>query len=269
MAQPPNPATRSNEPLAQPIHDARLSRDAAASSPRGIAGSHAPSARREREAADRRPAAATSAAALAVWAAAIGLGGFALLSALMLAHVAMPFDQPILAAAAKVAGDGTVWRFISETSNWPLVIIGVGMVLLLFVRGHRKDAALVALLLIAVTAGSEGVKQLVARPRPEGTDPNIPGVVFSYPSGHVLEALTIYGVIAIHLARTSLSRVVVAVFCVLVALDVAVVGLARMALRAHYPSDVLGSLLAGMGMLGLYVIVSRRVLDRERSTARR
>jgi undecaprenyl-diphosphatase len=268
MAQPPNPAARSPEPIAQPPYGARPSREATTGPPHEVAASRQPMARLGPDV-GARASSAPNPAALAVWAAALGLGGFVALTALLLAHVAMPFDPPLLDAASRVVGDGSLWRFISESSNWPLVVIGVGMVLLLFVRGHRKDAVLVALLLIAVTAGSEGVKQLVARPRPEGTDPNIPGVVYSFPSGHVLEALTIYGVIAIHLARTRLSCGVLAVVCVLVVIDVAVVGFARMALRAHYPSDVLGSLLAGMGMLGVYVIVSRHFLDRERSTAHR
>ena len=190
-------------------------------------------------------------------AAVLGLGGFVLLTALLLARVSIPFDAPLLAFAAGFAGDGTVWRIISESSNWPLVVIGVGMVLVLFLRGRLRDAALVAVVLIAVTAGSEGVKQLVARPRPEGIDPHIPGVVYSYPSGHVLEALTIFGVIAVHIARAGAARAVVAVFSLLVAVDVMLVGFARMALRAHYPSDVLGSLLAGAGVLAIYAIVSR------------
>jgi undecaprenyl-diphosphatase len=181
----------------------------------------------------------------------------------MLARVPVPFDPPILAFAASFAGDGTVWRFISESSNWPLVVIGVGMVLVLLLRGHRRDALLVGAVLVAITAGSEGVKQLVARPRPEGIDPNIPGVVYSYPSGHVLESLTIFGVIVIHLARAGLARALVAVLTVLVVVDVALVGFARMALRAHYPSDVLASVLAAVGVLGVYAILSHRRAERQ------
>ena len=57
------------------------------------------------------------------------------------------------------------------------------------------------LVLVAVTAGSELVKQLVAAPGPR-VRCLVPGVVYSYPSGHVLEALTIFGIIAILLWRT-------------------------------------------------------------------
>ena len=185
-----------------------------------------------------------------------GLGGFLLMTVLMLQHVAWSFDQPILDQVRPWAGDGTIWRVISESANIPLIVIGVGMVLVLFATHHRREAILVAIVLIAVTAGSEGVKQLVARPRPEGTDPNIPGVVYSYPSGHVLEVLTIFGIIASHVVRSRASRVVAALVVVAVLVDAFLVGLSRVVLNAHYPSDAVASFIGGLGVLGVYGLLT-------------
>jgi undecaprenyl-diphosphatase len=145
-----------------------------------------------------------------------------------------------------------VWRALSESANIPLVVIGLGMVVWLVAKKRRREALIVLVMLAAVTLGSEGVKQLVARPRPPGTDPAIPGVVYGYPSGHVLEALTILGIIAIRSWRSSRSLAARLVILALVTLWVLLVGAARMALNAHYPSDVLGGLLGGGGALGLY-----------------
>jgi undecaprenyl-diphosphatase len=186
----------------------------------------------------------------------LGLVAFAAITVEMLNHVVWPFDQPILATVRPWVGDGTIWRVLSESANIPLIVIGVGMVLVLFFTHRRREAVLVALLLIAVTAGSEGIKQLVARPRPEGTDPNIPGVVYSFPSGHVLEALVIFGVIAIHVLRSHLSRVVAAIAVVAVIADAFLVGLSRVVLNAHWPSDAMASLVAGAGVLGIYGLLT-------------
>jgi undecaprenyl-diphosphatase len=172
----------------------------------------------------------------------LGFVAFAAITIEMLNHVAWPFDQSILTTVRPWVGDGTIWRVLSESANIPLIVIGVGMVLVLFFTHRRREAVLVALILIAVTAGSEGIKQLVARPRPEGTDPNIPGVVYSYPSGHVLEALVIFGVIAIHVLRSDLSRIVAAIAAVAVIADTFLVGLSRVVLNAHWPSDAMASL---------------------------
>src|SRR5436305_9229020 len=54
-----------------------------------------------------------------------GLGGFLLMTVLMLQHVAWSFDQPILDQVRPWAGDGTIWRVISESANIPLIVIGV------------------------------------------------------------------------------------------------------------------------------------------------
>jgi membrane-associated phospholipid phosphatase len=188
----------------------------------------------------------------------VGLGGFAVITILFLGHATWPPDQSILAAVRPWVGDGTIWRILSESANIPLIVIGIGMVLVLFFTHRRREAVLVALVLIAVTAGSEGVKQLVARPRPEGTDPNIPGVVYSYPSGHVLEALTIFGIIASHVVRSHAARWIAVVVVVAVIVDAFLVGLSRVVLNAHYPSDAIASAIAGAGVLGVYGLLTHR-----------
>jgi undecaprenyl-diphosphatase len=191
----------------------------------------------------------------------LGLGGFAVITILLLGHATWPPDQTILATVRPWVGDGTIWRVLSESANIPLIVIGVGMVIVLFVTHHRREAVLVALVLIAVTAGSEGVKQLVARPRPEGTDPNIPGVVYSYPSGHVLEALTIFGIIAVRIVRGHAPRLVAALVVLAVIVDAFLVGLSRVVLNAHYPSDAIASAIAGAGVLGVYGMLTHRHRD--------
>src|SRR5438132_5371421 len=109
----------------------------------------------------------------------------------------------------------------------------------------------------AVTAGSEALKQVVARLRPLGTDPNIPGVVYSYPSGHVLEALVILGIVTVQTWRSSRPLWFQLGLAIVVAIEVVLVGIARMALGDHFPTDVLAGILGGIGALGLYAWLTR------------
>ena len=141
---------------------------------------------------------------------------------------------------------------LSESANIPLIVIGLGMVVWLVATHRRREAFLVLVMLAAVTLGSEGIKELVARPRPSGTDPGVPGVVYSYPSGHTLEALTILGMITIRGWRSSRPLAGRVAFTVVVIIWVVLVGLARLALNAHYPSDILGGALGGIGALSAY-----------------
>jgi undecaprenyl-diphosphatase len=78
----------------------------------------------------------------------------------------------------------------------------------------------------------------------------------------VLEATTIFGIIAILLWRSSQPLWLRAGFAIAVVLFIAAVAVARVAIDAHYPSDVLAGLLAGIGVLGLFAVLTS---DRDRA----
>jgi undecaprenyl-diphosphatase len=183
--------------------------------------------------------------------------GFVLLTVAVASQTAFPFDQSLLAFARTWDGNPIIWKAVSETANIPLIVIGFGLVGWLFFTGRRREALLVFLMLAAVTAGSEGVKQLVSRPRPSGNGDGIPGVVYSYPSGHVLEVLTILGIVAVRTWRSSRPLLLRVALPILVVFEALLVGFARMALNAHYPTDVLAGLLGGTAALGLYIWFTR------------
>ena len=188
----------------------------------------------------------------------LALAGFVLLTVAVASRVVFPFDQPLLTIARSWDGYPDVWKAISETANIPLIVIGLGFVVWLFLTKRRREALIVLLMLAAVTAGSEAVKQLTLRPRPEtGTAAGIPGVVYSYPSGHVLEALTILGFVALRIWRSALGLGLRLAVAILAVIDVVLVGVARLALNAHYPTDVLAGVLGAIGTLGLYAWFTR------------
>ena len=182
----------------------------------------------------------------------VSLAGLVALTVAVASRVVFPLDQSLLALARSWDGWPDIWHAVSESANIPLIVIGLGFVVWLFLMKRRREALLVLLLLVAVTAGSEGIKQLVGRVRPSGTGDGIPGVVFSYPSGHVLEVLSILGIIAVRFWRSSRATWLRLALAIVVSIEVALVGVARLALNTHFPSDVLAGLLGGIGALSLY-----------------
>ena len=188
----------------------------------------------------------------------LSLAGLAALTAAVASKVVFPFDLPLLRLAHTWDGNPDLWKAVSETANVPLIVIGLGFVVWLFATKRRREAVVVLLLLAAVTGGSELIKQLTLRPRPDGgTASGIPGVIYSYPSGHVLEALTILGFVAIRLWRSAIALALRLVWAILVVIEVVLVAIARMALGAHYPTDVLAGVLGAIGALGLYAWFTR------------
>jgi PAP2 superfamily. len=193
----------------------------------------------------------------------LSFAGFIALGAIVAQHIAIPLDQSLLDVARSWGQLDAFWRVLSDSANIPLIVIGIGIVLWLLRSGRHREAILVIIVLAAATAGSEAVKQLVARPRPLGTDPSIPGVVYSFPSGHTLEAATIYGIIAILVWRGRLPLWARMAIAITLTVLVILVGVARVALAEHYPSDVLAGLLAGVGDLSIFAgFTTRRTADR-------
>ena len=183
---------------------------------------------------------------------AIGLGGFAVLTVLIASKVAIPFDQQIFDAAQGLGQYMTAWQDLSQSANLPLIAVGAGIVLWLLYKRQWREAVLVIIVLAIVTAGSEAIKILIARPRPPGYNSSVLGVVYSFPSGHVLEAITIYGMIAVLVWRSSLAKAVRVIVPIIFTLIIVLVAIARVATGDHYPSDVLAGAVAGIAFVALF-----------------
>jgi undecaprenyl-diphosphatase len=136
-----------------------------------------------------------------------------------------------------------------------LTSLGSAPVLVLFVLSvagslavRRQFHALV--LLIVATAGGEllnaALKGIFARPRP-GVVPHLTEVrSLSFPSGHAMDSAVIYLTLAALLARLVTPLALKVYFLALAFFLTFVVGLSRVYLGVHYPSDVLAGWTAGL-----------------------
>ncbi|MBI4302199.1 MAG: phosphatase PAP2 family protein [Chloroflexi bacterium] len=123
---------------------------------------------------------------------------------------------------------------------------------------HRRDAIWLLFTLVADVV-AEGVKELVARPRPDETlvavAKGYSTSSYSYPSAHVVHFVAFYGFLfylAGWLVPDNRARIVVR--CFLGAL-VVLVGVSRVYLGVHWPSDVVGGYLLGGIFLTLWIFL--------------
>jgi len=182
----------------------------------------------------------------------IGLAGFILLTLAVWNHATDAFDLGLLSRIAPLSNYAPVWLFFSELGNYPMIPIGLGYAAWLWWRGRHREAILTLVLFALATGISEGTKALVARPRPQGGGAGIPGVVYSYPSGHSLEDLMIFGIIALTLHRSGERPWLKWLFIAFTVFEIVMVSIARVAQAVHYPCDMLGGILIAAGVLGLY-----------------
>lgn len=127
-----------------------------------------------------------------------------------------------------------------------LGMITIAIVGFFFLEGQRR----VALLTIATVGGgglaSVALKWIFARPRPDVV-PHLREVSSaSFPSGHAMSSAVVYltvGVMFMKTVRGGWAKSYVLAWGILLTL---LVGLSRIYLGVHYPSDVLGGWLAGL-----------------------
>jgi undecaprenyl-diphosphatase len=142
-------------------------------------------------------------------------------------------------------------------------VVGGACVLGSVLAGRPKLALIVAVTLIASALFTDIVKDLVARPRPPGAT-IVPTAGFSFPSGHALNSTTTYGLVAVVFWRSRLPHALRLTAAVIGVTLPILVGLSRIALDVHYPSDVLGGWLAGVAFVasGATLISVRVAMDR-------
>lgn len=193
------------------------------------------------------------------------LWAFVALAAEMIEGDLQGFDEAILLALRNPAdhadpiGPGYV-----ETAMRDLTALGGFTVLgfvTLAVAGlmalRRKPAS--ALVLLAAVAGGQLLSHLAkfgfSRPRPDLVPHGVEVVTLSFPSGHSMMATTTYLTLAVMFARVESSRALRIYYLALAVLLAIAVGVSRVYLGVHWPSDVLGGwTLGGAWALGCYLV---------------
>jgi len=191
--------------------------------------------------------------------------GFLALAVIVNGQGSVAFDQPAIDAVQGLPIASGTWEAITAAGGVILIPIGVALVAWLLLKRQYRLALVVAVALIGGTLFTEAVKQLVERPRPPG-QPVVLAPGYSFPSGHTLNGTVTYGLVAFVVWRSALPLAARrAIVGGLVAL-IAAIGLSRIALGVHYPSDVLAGWLAGTAIVATVVVVAR-VLDGTRPAA--
>jgi undecaprenyl-diphosphatase len=157
----------------------------------------------------------------------------------------------LVATLRTPALDRVMYGFTYLGSGLTLTLLAGASVLVFAIARRYREAVLLALSLVAGTVFFSVVKLLVGRPRPPLEDARIVQGGLSFPSGHSTLAAMFYGTLAyfiIRALRPEWARVAVGVAAGLLVLAV---GVSRVYLGVHYPSDVAAGWAAGVVWLGL------------------
>ena len=128
-------------------------------------------------------------------------------------------------------------------------VLSALLVIAIIALAWRRDwlrAGALAAAGVGGTALNYGLKALFHRGRPDFSSEFIHRASYSFPSGHAMDSIIVYGFLAFLLLERTTSparrRLIVAAAAVLIV----AIGFSRMYLGVHYLSDVVGGFLAGI-----------------------
>lgn len=136
------------------------------------------------------------------------------------------------------------------------VIAGV-TVLIGLATGRARLGALGAASMVLAIIANTVLKNVVARARPELIDAGVAANGFSFPSGHAMLSAVAYGILAIIVWRSTLAGGRRAIGVGGLAVLIVLVGISRVYLGVHFPTDVLGGWIAGGLLVLAFAVVSR------------
>lgn len=195
----------------------------------------------------------------------IALLGFVLVAALLehqtvhewdhaIIRYVQSFEQPWLTRIA-------IWLSVIGSRDPIIVMCVFVMAFLYLMLKHRMEL----LLLIGVMLGSS-ILNIVLKLAYQRMRPDIHRLIevtgYSFPSGHSMAAFSFYGILAYLLWRHMPTRGGRVLLLSLAVLMIICMGLSRIYLGVHYPSDVLGGYFAASFWLALSIRVYEQIAIR-------
>ncbi|PXX65336.1 undecaprenyl-diphosphatase [Nocardia tenerifensis] len=147
-----------------------------------------------------------------------------------------------------------------------MTIVATLSVIVFAWRGYRREAVLVTVVGLGSWVLVDGGKNLIGRARPPIAEHIVVKTNYAYPSGHSLGSMAVIGILAVLLIPRLRRPAMRWIAAIAAAIFVAAVGLSRIYLGVHWPTDVLGGWSLG-ALLVLVCVAGYRLLERRRSLA--
>lgn len=186
---------------------------------------------------------------------------FCVLAVLIDSKLIAQFDQSVISIIQGLESKTLtpimrVFTFIGSYKGI-LVILLMMIFILFFVLKSRTDALLVAVVIAGTQVINQVLKLYFQRARP-----NFHRLIeiggYSFPSGHAMSALAVYGILTYVFWRHTSDRTGRIMLIIISMIFILMIGISRIYLGVHYPSDIIGGYLASGVLLILAIGIFRR-----------
>jgi undecaprenyl-diphosphatase len=161
----------------------------------------------------------------------------------------------------RIRGDSLTDQFgiITFIGGTEIAIIVAAVLALITWRRCRTFALVYPGTLLVGALVNIGLKDVIGRPRPPVPSTGV--ALASFPSGHALQATLLLGLLPLAAYLLVGQRWAFRGAVIVSTLGIAAVGLSRVYLGAHWPTDVVGGVLVGAGL----ILAAEWVLSHPRS----
>jgi membrane-associated phospholipid phosphatase len=131
-------------------------------------------------------------------------------------------------------------------------------ILILF-KKHKNDALNFIFILLFGIGLNLFLKDLFQRPRPDFM-PLIHEATYSFPSGHAMNSFVFYMTLSYFIFHETRRKMLSILFASVSAIIVLLIGISRIYLGVHYPSDVIAGYAAGILWFCLVILFEKTVI---------
>lgn len=134
---------------------------------------------------------------------------------------------------------------ITYMGNWQTITV-ICLVLLAFRKTRLTYGLPLSIGALLVSLANKGIKAIVMRPRPDHAMFLIEQGGWSFPSGHAITSMFFYGMAIWLIRRNVKNRKLADILTAILTIPMILVGISRIYLGVHYPTDVLAGWCLGI-----------------------
>lgn len=141
-----------------------------------------------------------------------------------------------------------------------VIFLAITILIFLLRKKHKKEAVLLSFLLMMGLLLNLFTKSLIARPRPDISPLLDLSASYSFPSGHAMNAFVFYMTLAYFVYHFTHKKTLSIIGTLLAVIIILLIGFSRVYLGVHYPSDILGGYIAGLGLFVTVILLDKTLI---------
>lgn len=186
-------------------------------------------------------------------------GFFALWLMVEMEHASL-IDEPLRNAIISMRTDWLtpIMKGITYMGNWQ-TITAICLLLLIINKTRITYGVPLSIGALLVSLTNKGIKALALRPRPDIDMFLIEQGGWSFPSGHAITSMFFFGMFIWLVRRNVKRRWFANCLTTIFSIPMVLVGISRVYLGVHYPTDVLAGWLLGISAVALMVAIIEKI----------